>query len=468
MIIGRAQEISELNDNYKSNKSGLIVIYGRRRIGKSSLVGYYVEKKPFLSFEALEGIPTSKQIEHFIAQMNVQIKDEFLSQMKFTNWDQVFRYLTEKLKHAKKKHVLFFDEFQWMASSQSSLVSLIKFFWDTEWKKLNVQLILCGSIASFMIDKVIKSKALYGRVDLELLITELKPVELLKFFDKNRSLHEVLKYILVMGGVPKYFELINKNESFDKNIQKLAFNNSGYLFNDYEKIFYAQFKEPSTYEKIVHFLLKKPQSLEDISSHLKMQSSGGVKRYLKNLEIARFIRSYKPIQKNNTNIIKYKILDEYLVFFHKFILPYKNHIQNNSPNNIFASKIKTDWTPWLGIAFENFCLKYSVVICDALGIKDVVSEVGPYFERKDAWGFQVDLLIKRTDHTWMICECKYYERKIGVEVIIEFEKKINRLEIPRGISTEKVLITINGADSSVEKLNYFNRILKIEDLFKEY
>ncbi len=465
MIVGREQELRELNDNYKSNNSGLIVIYGRRRIGKSSLIGYYVEKKPFLSFEALEGISTLKQIEHFIAQMSAQIEDEFLLQMKFTTWDQVFRYITEKLKHGKKKHVLFFDEFQWMASNQSSLVSLIKFFWDTEWKKLNVQLILCGSIASFMVDKVIKSKALYGRVDLELLITELKPVELLKFFDKNRSLHEVLKYILIMGGVPKYFELINKNESFEKNIQKLAFSSSGYLFNDYEKIFYAQFKEPSTYEKIVHFLLKKPQSLEEISGHLKMKSSGGVKRYLKNLEIARFIRSYKPIQKNKTNIIKYKMLDEYLIFFHKYILPHKKQIQNNSPNNIFASKIKTDWTPWLGIAFENFCLKYNVVICDALGIKDIVNEVGPYFERNDTGGFQIDLLIKRTDDTWMICGCKYYEGTVGVEVINEFENKLKRIEVPRGVSVEKVLISVNGANSSVEKLNYFNRILKIIQFF---
>lgn len=468
MIIGRKQEIYELNNDYDRNESSLVVIYGRRRIGKSSLVEYYANKKPFLSFEALEGIAKPKQIEHFISQLNVQIEDEFLSQMKFTKWDEVFRYLTEKLKQSKKKHVLFFDEFQWMAANQSSLVSLLKFFWDTEWKKLNVQLILCGSIASYMVDKVIKSKALYGRVDIELVITELRPFELRMFLDKGRSLHEVLKYILVMGGIPKYFELINKNESFEKNIQRLAFNSSGYLFNDYEKIFYAQFKEPRIYEKIIRFMLKKPQDLEDISGHLKMQSSGGVKRYLKNLEVARFIRSYKPIQKTTTNIIKYKILDEYLIFYHKYILPQHKQIQNGSPNNFFVSKVKPEWTPWLGIAFENFCLKYNAVICDALGIKNVIDEVGPYFERKDTGGFQIDLLIKRTDNTWTICECKYYEAPVGVEVTIEFEKKISKLEIPRGISVEKVLITVNGADSSVEKLKYFNRILKIEDLFKEY
>ncbi|HEY8272298.1 MAG TPA: ATP-binding protein, partial [Pseudobdellovibrionaceae bacterium] len=445
MIIGRKQEIDELNSDYLSEKSSLIVIYGRRRIGKSALVANYASKKPFLSFEALEGVNKAKQIEHFISQLNLQIKDEFLSQMRFGRWDEVFRYLTEKLKQGKEKQVLFFDEFQWMASGQSSLVSLLKFFWDTEWKKLNVQLILCGSIASFMVDKVIKSKALYGRVDLERVITELRPFELRKFLDKSRSLHEVLKYILVMGGVPKYFELINKNESFEKNIQRLAFNSSGYLFNDYEKIFYAQFKEATTYERIVRFILKKPQDLEDISRHLKMQSSGGVKRYLKNLEAARFIRSYKPIQKANTNVVKYKMLDEYLIFYHKYIQPHHRQIQNAVPNNIFVTKVKSEWTPWLGIAFENFCLKYNAVICEVLGIRDLVEEVGPYFERKDKAGFQIDLLIKRSDHTWVICECKYYEGLVGVEVTTEVEKKINRLEIPRGISVEKVLITVSGA-----------------------
>jgi AAA+ ATPase superfamily predicted ATPase len=468
MIIGRENEIDELSNDYDNKKSSLIVIYGRRRIGKSSLVQHYAIRKPFLSFEALEAESTHKQIEHFISQLSLQVEDEFLPQMKFTTWDQVFRYLTIKLKQKKMKQVLFFDEFQWMAANQSSLVSLLKYFWDNEWKKLKVQLILCGSIASFMIDKVIKSKALYGRIDIELIIEELRPFELRLFLAANRSLHEVLKYILIMGGIPKYFELINKNDSLEKNIQKLAFNKSGFLFNDYEKIFYGQFKEHKTYEKIVRFIAERPQDLESIAKHLKMQSSGGIKRYLNNLEAARFIRSYKPIQKTKTNIIKYKIFDEYLIFYYKFILPYRKQIESDSQNNIFLKKIKTEWTPWLGFAFENFCIKYNAVICNVLGISEFVDEVGPYFERKDTGGFQIDLLIKRNDHTWTICECKYYEKPVGVEIIKEFQKKLSRIEVPRGISIEKVLITVNGADASVKKLEYFNHILQIEDLFAKY
>lgn len=471
MIIGREQELEELNKDYDHPKSSLIVIYGRRRIGKSSLVQHYATEKPFLSFEAIEGETTPKQIEHFISQLLHQVDDEFLPQITFTTWDQVFRYLTVKLKERKKndrKQVLFFDEFQWMAANQSSLVSLLKYFWDNEWKKLKVQLILCGSIASFMINKVIKSKALYGRIDVEKVITELRPFELRQFLNKDRTLHEVLKYILIMGGVPKYFELIGRRESFEKNIQRMAFSGSGYLFNDYEKIFYGQFREYKTYEKIIHFISEKPQALEAISRHLKMKSSGGIKRYLQNLEAARFIRSYKPIQKTKTSVVKYKIFDEYLIFYFRFIQPHRKEIEGDIKNNVFLKKVKPTWSPWLGIAFENFCLKYNTVICEALGVRDLVVEVGPYFERKSPEGFQIDLLIKRTDHTWTLCECKYYDKLVGVEAIKEFQKKMSLVDIPRGISVEKVLITVNGADSSVRKLEYFDRILSIEDLFIKY
>jgi len=464
---GRKLELGQLEAAYKKNKGSLVAIYGRRRIGKSYLVKHFGLEKEFWSFEGLESQGTQMQIKHFTRQMQIYTKDDFLSQTKFTNWTQVFKYMTDKINGSKKKIVIFFDEFQWMAANQSGLVSILKYYWDNRWLKSNVMIILCGSIASFMVEKVIKSKALYGRIDLELNIAELPPSDVVNFFSKNKSLHEVLLYNLVLGGVPKYYEILNLKESFDKNIQHLAFSKSGYLFNDYEKIFYSQFKEHQTYEKIIKFLSGGPKDLELISKHLKMPSGGGVKRYLKNLELARFIKVYSPIQKTKTNVFKYKVIDEYLVFYFKYILPNRKQILDSTYQNTFSAKIKPSWASWLGIAFENFCLKYSSSIVAALKIQDVVEDIGPYFERKENDGFQIDLLIKRTDKTWTICECKYHDKPVSVSVIKDMQEKIKRMKIPRGISVDPVLITVNGAEPSVEKLEYFSSILKIEDLYQK-
>jgi uncharacterized protein len=465
MIIGRKNEFEQLENSYELKKSNLIAIYGRRRVGKSFLIKAFGARKKMWAFEGLESEPTSEQIRHFTSQLQSFTKDSFLEQTEFKNWTQVFRYMTDRLALQKNKTVLFFDEFQWMAANQSSLVSLIKFFWDNHWKNLNVQLILCGSIASFMIEKVIKSKALYGRIDIELRIDELKPTENKLFFNSKRSLNEILLYNLIIGGIPKYFDVINVKESFEKNIERLAFSKSGYLFNDFEKIFYGQFKEYRTYEKIIKFISERPHDLDSISKHLKIPSGGGLARYLKNMESARFIKSYTPIQKTKSNVIKYRIFDEYLIFYFKFIQPHRKNILNDIKRNIFSKSVKPIWSPWLGFAFENFCSKYPESIFKALKITDLIDDFGPYFERKDSAGFQIDLLIKRTDKTWTVCECKYNEKPLSIKVVKDMQKKISLLHVPKGISIETALITVNGVDSSVKDLGYFNSILTIEDLY---
>lgn len=170
------------------------------------------------------------------------------------DWNLVFDQLTQYLKSTpSKKHIVFFDEFQWLAAQRTTLVSLLKKYWDQEWKNLNVLVILCGSISSYMVHKVIKSKALYGRVSIELPIQEM-PFKDTHHFMISRNPQEVFNYQLVFGGIPKYWDEMNPKLSFEKNITKHFFNKESFLFNDYRKIFYSQFKEVRVYEKIIQAL----------------------------------------------------------------------------------------------------------------------------------------------------------------------------------------------------------------------
>lgn len=144
MFIGRENELSLIEDLYRKKEGKIIVIYGRRRIGKSVLIHHYIKNKPHLYIDGLEGEHTPKQIENFINQIAHQLNKNFLKQTKFKNWHEVFQFLTEHVFNEKKKFVLALDEFQWMAAGQTKLINQIKSFWDTYWKKLGVQLILCG------------------------------------------------------------------------------------------------------------------------------------------------------------------------------------------------------------------------------------------------------------------------------------------------------------------------------------
>ena len=356
MFIGRRKELSLLDEAYTSRKGELVVIYGRRRIGKSRLVRNYTQNKTnIFSFEALENETTQKQIAHFGQQLQKQTTDLLSGSVDLSKWENVFYYISERIlpeNPGKGKTVLFFDEFQWMAAGRSKLVSLLKFFWDNYWKEKNIMLILCGSIASFMVKKVLRSKALYGRTTLEILLKGLNPVESLSLLQHRRSKEETIKYLMVFGGVPKYLEQINTNKSFNQNMNQLCFSPQGLMVHEVDRIFYNQFREARTYLRIVNLLENCIQSMAEISKRLKIPSGGGLKQYIDNLELAEIIRPYTPLDRPETSKFKkYTLCDEYLLFYFKYIKPNIKTINESTSNKKFENAYRRQLSIMAWICF---------------------------------------------------------------------------------------------------------------------
>ncbi len=282
-FVGRDYELDQLNTLYKAEGSQLVAVYGRRRVGKSTLVEQLMLHKPNLQFEGLEKVRTKGQIEQFTIDLRHQVADSILDSVVFANWQAVFEYLTRYFDECQEKQLIFFDEFQWMAVGQSKLVSLIKSYWDRYWSKQNIMLVLCGSVSSYMIKRVIKSKAMYGRINYELALQPFSPPEIKLLLNNKRSNDEVLLYSLIFGGIPKYLREIDVSKSFDQNMSQLLFVRNGQLVGEYEKIFYSQFKEPKIYEAIAKVLSTQPMSQEDIAKKIKLSSGGGWCSYFTNL-----------------------------------------------------------------------------------------------------------------------------------------------------------------------------------------
>lgn len=464
-ILGRDEEIKTLNEDYEKNRSSIVVIFGRRRVGKSYLIKNYAIKKPALHFEALEKEKTSVQIMHFVKQLAKQTDDKILAKSRLDSWEEVFDYLTKYLANQKKKTILFFDEFQWMAAGQSKLVSLVKFYWDNQWKQHSVQLILCGSISSYMVQKVIKSKALYGRIDLEMCIQNLMPADAKLFFKNKINEKEVLDYLLLFGGIPKYLELLDPKYTFDENIQNLCFKKEAYFQTEYEKVFYSQFKKHKIHEKIVQFLANSgPLNLEEISKKTKIPSGGGLLRYLHELELAQFIQSYSPTIPPSKKGRKYKLSDEFLIFYFKYILPSQKTLNISSSQNYFKSKVKPVWNSWKGIQFENFCRKNASVILGKLKINDEAINIGPYFEKNN---LQVDILIQTNQNRIYACECKYSNTQIDSDIFFEVENKMKILS-PKKQKLFKVLITNLEPNEKLTKAKYFDFVITLKDFLKTH
>jgi len=467
MFIGREKEIATLEQTYRTAEGRLVVIYGRRRIGKSRLVEEFGEgKKSFYHFEAIEGLDTAGQIQHFTAQLFAQKKEPLAASLQFRTWNEVFSYVTDHLIEttAGTKPILFFDEFQWMAAGQSKLVSTVKYFWDNFWKKKKAMLILCGSVASFMVRRVLSSKALYGRVSAEILLRGLSPDEAIRFFKGKRSDEELLKYQLVFGTVPKYLEEIDCSRSFEQNMNRLCFSPNGLMLKEPERIFYSQFREGRTYQQIVTLLQNGPRTTGEIARRLGIPSGGGLKLYLDNLEHADIIRSVVPFDRDARSKFRaYTLVDEFLSFYFKYLEPNLATIRESTSRKLFETVTKDSFDIWLGFAFERFCLKYAGILARIMGFEDTVLRAAPYFGRNDE-RFQIDLVYRRSDKVITVCEIKYQDREIGPQVIPAVERKCRLLKIPRGYTLERALISLYGPDKVLRESDYFHHIVTLKEM----
>ncbi len=466
MFIGRKKELKILDDKFASNRAELVVIYGRRRVGKSALIDNFIRnKKSKLVFEGIENENSRKQIEKFRLILEDQFGAKLQIPKRFKNWDELFIFITKNIFKQRNKFVLVIDELQWAACGKSSLISLLKYYWDNHWKQKNVMLILCGSVASFMVKKVIKSTALYGRINTQILLKPLEPNEAIQMFKNKKSKEEVLQYLLVYGGIPKYLEEIDLSKSFKQNINALCFSSEGFLFNEADAIFYKQFKESQTYLRIAKLLNQGPLSLELISQKLSLESGGGLKSYLDNLELAGIVKSYNSFgTKENSKYKKYKIVDEFLIFYFKFIAEYTNQIKNSKSKDYFSLLVKPVYEAWFGIAFERFCFRYADYIAEKMGFADEVLSVSPFFTKTDIQ-FQIDMIFTRADKTLVIVEVKYHNKEIQPQIITEMERKISLLKIPQGYSVQKALISLKGPNKVLKASGYFDHSLELEDLF---
>ena len=470
MFIGRKEELRLLNGIINSDRPAIGVIYGRRRIGKSELIKKAFEKQKALIFEGLENRPKQDQIDNFLFQLFYQTKKEF-TEKKVKSWREAFLLLYEELK-LNPAHVVF-DEFQWMANYRNEIVSELKPVWDMYISRIKgITLILCGSIASFMIDKIVKAGAFYGRTDL---VINLKGFMLpdTKEMLKGKGIIEILEAQMLLGGIPKYLDIIREKSSIRIGMEELAFTETGYLTDEYERIFLSHFGRNPVYEKIVEVLARHSYGLfrQQISERAGIDLGGGLTTHIKNLESAGFISSATPFHKgHNSRLLKYNLSDAYLRFYFSFIRPNLKKIKSGIHTSMFGQITQSgSFKSWMGRSFEYLCIEHARRISEILGFSGIEFLFGPFFNapKKGSPGVQIDLLFDRKDNVITLCEMKYSLSPVGTDIIEEVEKKFDILQNKfKSKTIQKVLISRSNATRDLTSSGFFYRIIRPEEFFK--
>lgn len=467
MFTGRGSELSLLRRHLDDQRRAqLIILYGRRRIGKSTLMAKAVEGEArVLFFEGIEGARTPVQIDQFLTDLSRQTGRIRLGAR---NWREVFQGLGELVERGR--WVLVFDEFPWMGAGRTRIVSELKLYWDRWAKNPNLCLFLCGSLASFMTRHVLHSNAFHNRKTLELCLGPLSPRDAGQFIPK-RSARERAQLYMCLGGVPKYLEQVNPSQSLEKNLNRQCFTAGGFFLNEFETLFKEQFRSLKVYESIVEALASAPASLSELARQVGTPKGGGFADQLGNLIRAQFVREYAPVTvdgKRRKRTRLYKLTDPFLRFYFHYI--HRNQAliaRNRKGQNLFRAIAGSTLQQYYGYAFERLSEDAMQDILDHLELELVdIEEMGTFFQqpRGAHLGLQIDWLIKRRDGVWSLLEMKYTTSPIGKPVIQDIERKIERLAPPESISIEPVLISATGATAAVHRAGYFQSIITLQDL----
>lgn len=471
-FIGRDKELERLDDLSKSGRACLVVIKGRRRIGKSRLVEEFGKDKVFLPFSGLapvKGVAAQDQRDNFAQELAALFH---LPPFTFKDWSDGFAHLTNHL--TKKPTVILFDEISWMGSKDRTFVSKLKVWWDLVLQNHpSVILIFCGSISTWIDKNIINSTAFFGRVSLYLEISELSIPECKEFLNikgfKGSEL-DIFKILNVTGGVPWYLEQILAHQNADENIKRLCFEKNGLLVHEFDRIFNDLFSSRGAiFKKIIMSLSQGMKTRAELKKAISYSASGTLSDHLKALEICGFVSNHPDwsLKTGKTGkLTLYRLSDNYLRFYLHYIEPNLTKIEQGAFLEVPLSSLP-GWEPMLAFQLENLLLKNRMRLYKALGIhaQDVAMD-NPYIQRGTGRnkGCQIDYLVQMRTGTFFICEVKMRRRELGLEVIDELKEKIELLALPKGYGTSPVLFHLGPISDALLSSRYFYRIIDIADL----
>lgn len=474
-FVGREKQLAALERLLKKNTASLVVIKGRRRVGKSRLIEEFGFNHSFYTFCGLapsEKMTAQSQRDEFSLALSQQFN---FPQISANDWSKLFILLAQKVKTGRK--IILFDEITWMADKDPAFLSKLKNAWDLHFKKnTKLILILCGSVSGWIEKNILSGKGFFGRISEKITLNPLSLSNCNKMFANigfKKSDFEKFMILSITGGIPWYLEQIDPDISALDNIKKLCFQPDGLLVDEFKYIFSDLFgRRGSIYIKIIKYLVRGPAEFEEIALGIKYQASGALSDYLNELIMSGFLKrdiSWTIKGGKESKFSKYRLCDNYLRFFLRYMEPKLDRIKKGQFIDIDLSNL-AGMQSMLGLQFENLVLNNRKAIFNLLNIRpdDLIYE-NPFFQRKTLRqkGCQIDYLIQTKYNTLYICEIKFSRNEIKPAIINQMKEKIARATIPRGFACIPVLIYVTDINDEINNVDYFGKIINFSQLLEK-
>lgn len=473
MFVGRKNELSQMKDVLAHPAASIIVINGKKYIGKSCLIQEFA--KPFKSYTFSGVLPTGKMTA--LEQKNEfrrQFKEQFSVDTSADDWGDLFAQLATQC--GKERIIIVLDEIAWMATGDAAFLEKLKTAWDLYFSH-NPQLILilCSSVSGWVEKNILSENAILEKPNVHISLGELSLQDcalLLKSRQNNLSAYDTLKILAVTGGVPKYLELVNPLLNADDNIVALCFKSNSPLDDAFKFIFNDIYgKRSATYQEIVAKLGKAKATRQELTQTSGLSMGGDVTEYLNDLEIGGFIAkelTWDTANHQLSTLNQYRLADNYSRFYLRYIEPNLAKIKSDqfNPATIMGSPT---WNSLLNLQFQNLIINNQQKLFELLALKaeDIIVS-GPYFQRKTTRQKEchIDYLIQTKHDIVYACEIRFKPDELRRDMLPEVKEKVRTLKIPKYVSRRAVLIHVNGVKEDIVDEGFFAQVISFDDFLK--
>lgn len=458
-LINRSKELEFLEKEYQRNTSSLVILYGRRRVGKTELTNEFIKNKQAVYFLATEENETQNRIsfQNIVAE---QTGNELLKHVNADNWDMIFKVWLDAPSTGKKLMII--DEFQYLGKANRAFPSVFQRIWDTMLKNRNVMVILCGSLISMMESQTLAySSPLYGRRTGQIKLKQIPFCHYHKFFP-DKSEKELIEYYSITGGVPKYIELFYDSKDIFEAIENNVLSKSSFLYDEPNFLLQREVSEVGSYFSLIKTIASGNQKLSKIAAALELKQTG-LTKYLKTLIDLDILEREVPVTEDNPESSKrglYKIKDNFMLFWFKFVFPNLNYIESGHAE-LAMKKIRANLVDaHIAYVYEDICMEKMW----ELNANDTWNF---HFDKVGRWwdnNTEIDIVaLDREEKHIIFGECKYRTGKVGTDVLRQLELKSERVEWNRGVRQNYfILFSINGFTDELTALSKVRKDLILQ------
>ena len=412
MFYCREEELRTMNNRYKKDHFECVVIYGRRRVGKTALINEFCKGKPTVYFSALNA-SSQENLEALSKAIYTCQNSDSTSAPTYRSYEDALEAITGMA--MEKRLVFVIDEYPYLAKAEKSISSRLQHIIDHSWQGSRIYLILCGSSMSFMEYQVLGYESpLYGRRTAQFKIQALTYREITEFHPELKAADQALLYG-VTGGIPHYINKLDVESNLDEALLDNLFSTSSYLFEEPENLLKQELREPAIYNSVISAIAAGASHSNEISTKVGLES-GVCAKYLKVLLDLGILKKETPITEKPGKKTIYAIDDNFFRFWYRFVPRNMSVISAGRMRLIYEQAVKRFYPDYMGLVFEKMCQEYLLRYAKDLPI--LLSNVGQWWgtDSKTRREVQIDIVGAPVDgNEYLIGSCKYRNEKIGIE-----------------------------------------------------